>query len=114
VIHDGEYFDEQFVQVIGQTGKGAYAHVLDKGKLRRYAQVVQLDTVLLPVSRGVFGLPWIWSTVVVSILVLIGIALLSWVGYYFWQRRRRSGYQSIEQQDPPTSATTNSEETQDH
>lgn len=114
VIHDGEYFDEQFVQVIGQTGKGAYAHVLDKGKLRRYAQVVQLDSVLLPVSRGVFGLPWIWSTVVVSILVLIGIALLSWVGYYFWQRRRRSGYQSIEQQDDPTHATANSEETQDH
>ncbi|KAI8341307.1 FAS1 domain-containing protein [Chlamydoabsidia padenii] len=113
VIQDGEYFDEQFVQVIGQTGKGAYAHVLDKGKLRPFAQVIQLDTVLLPVSRGVFGLPWIWSTLVVSILVLIGISLLAWAIYYIWQRRRRSGYQSIEQQGNPSTYTEAIENHQD-
>ncbi|ORZ13544.1 FAS1 domain-containing protein [Absidia repens] len=98
IVHDGGYFDEQYVQVEGKTGQGAYARILAKGHLGQYAQVIQMDTVLMPVSRGLFGLPWIWSVALVSILILVGVSLLGGIGYYLWQRYRRSGYEPIEEE----------------
>ncbi|KAI8338344.1 FAS1 domain-containing protein [Chlamydoabsidia padenii] len=95
MIHGGSYFAENFVQVMGQTGKGAHARVLAKGSLRKYAQVIQIDTVLIPVSRGLFGLPWYWSLALVSVLALVGAGLFGWAGYRVWQKRRRAGYESI-------------------
>jgi uncharacterized surface protein with fasciclin (FAS1) repeats len=99
MIHGGSYFAENFVQVMGQTGQGAHARVLAKGSLRKYTQVIQIDTVLIPVSRGLFGLPWYWSLALVSGLVLVGAALVGWAGYHFWQKRRRAGYQAIQDEE---------------
>ncbi|CAO3596186.1 unnamed protein product [Absidia cylindrospora] len=119
IVHDGGYFDEQYVQVDGKTGQGAYARILAKGNLGEYAQVIQMDTVLMPVARGLFGLPWIWSVALVSILIVVGVSLLGGIGYYLWQRYRRSGYEPIEEepeqeQEQGSSTINNNNTTNNH
>ncbi|CAO3642020.1 unnamed protein product [Cunninghamella blakesleeana] len=86
----------QFVQVLGRTNsEGAHAHILGKGQLKPYSQVIEIDTVLLPVSRGIFGLPWFWSLLIIILLSLIGVLFVLWLIYFLWQRIRRSGYETI-------------------
>lgn len=59
--------------------------------------VLQTDTVLIPIRRGFFGLPWGWSIVLVTGLSLLGSGILGVVGFFVYKiwTRRRLGYRSI-------------------
>ncbi|KAI8097423.1 FAS1 domain-containing protein [Halteromyces radiatus] len=114
VIHDLGFFDGQYVQVMGQTGQGARGRVLAKGQLGKYAHMIQLDTVLLPVSRGVFGLPWYWSLAVVLVLSLMGVLAVVGIGYYVWQKWRRSGYETLTEEDEEGNPTNITNSQDDH
>ncbi|CAO3637353.1 unnamed protein product [Cunninghamella echinulata] len=93
IIHDYG----QFVQVLGRTNsEGAHAHILGKGQLKPYSQIIEIDTVLLPVTRGIFGLPWFWSLLILLLSSLLGIVFIVWVVYFLWKRYRRSGYETIQ------------------
>jgi hypothetical protein len=78
----------------------AHARVLDIGRVStgdRSGGVMEIDSVLFPVERGAFGLPWIWSIVLVSSLWIVSISLLFLGGFIAIKRwkRKRDGYETI-------------------
>jgi uncharacterized surface protein with fasciclin (FAS1) repeats len=87
------------VRVKGQP-YSAHARVLDMGRVStgdRSGGIMEIDAVLFPVERGAFGLPWIWSIVVVSLLWIASISLLFLAGFFAikqW-KRKRDGYETI-------------------
>lgn len=87
------------VRVKGQP-YSAHARVLDIGRVStgdRSGGVMEIDSVLFPVERGAFGLPWIWSIVLVSSLWIVSISLLFLGGFIAIKRwkRKRDGYETI-------------------
>lgn len=87
------------VKVKGQP-YGEHARVLDMGRVSsgdRNGGVLEIDTVLFPVERGAFGLPWIWSILIVSLLWTASFGLLLIGGFIAVKKwkRRRNGYETI-------------------
>ncbi|CDH54560.1 fas1 domain-containing protein [Lichtheimia corymbifera JMRC:FSU:9682] len=76
---------------IKATGRMWDAHGMKGG-------VVLIDTVLIPIRRGFFGLPWFWSNVVVGVSSIVTAAILGAGGFFGYKlyRRIRLGYQRIE------------------
>lgn len=89
---------ELLISVKDQTN-GPVARVTGMGKTYGGigGGVLQTDTVLIPIRRGFFGLPWGWSIVLVTGLSLIGAGILATVGFFVYKiwTRRRLGYRSI-------------------
>ena len=77
---------------------GAGAHVIGRGEATAGGGgVLQIDTVLIPVRRGFFGLPWVWSvilTVTLSLLIALMLSTCGFFAYKIWNRRRL-GYRAI-------------------
>ncbi|KAI9254162.1 FAS1 domain-containing protein [Helicostylum pulchrum] len=78
-------------------GEDDRAHVTGLGRGSAGGGVLAIDTVLLPIRRGLFGLPWVWSLVVILTLVIITGGTLSIVGFFVYKiyNRRRLGYRPI-------------------
>lgn len=76
---------------IKATGRMWDAHGMKGG-------VVLIDTVLIPIRRGFFGLPWFWSNVVVGVSSIVTAAILGAGGFFGYKlyNRIRLGYQRIE------------------
>lgn len=79
---------------------GQYARVLDMGRVStgdRSGGVIEIDSVLFPVKRGAFGLPWLWSILVLSLsgLASFGLVLLGIILVIKRWKRRRDGYETI-------------------
>ncbi|GAA5801723.1 hypothetical protein HPULCUR_007175 [Helicostylum pulchrum] len=77
-----------------------HARVLDMGKVStgdRTGGVIEIDSVLFPVERGAFGLPWLWSLLIVSLLWVTCFGLLAFAGFFAFKKykRRRDGYETI-------------------
>ncbi|KAI8887676.1 FAS1 domain-containing protein [Backusella circina FSU 941] len=86
--------------VVIVKGQPYGARVLDIGKVStgtRAGGVLEIDAVLIPVDRGVFGLPLFWSVLFVGCLWLISIGLLFGAGFFLFKKwkRRNQGYTEI-------------------
>ncbi|KAI9300719.1 FAS1 domain-containing protein [Cunninghamella echinulata] len=59
--------------------------------------VMEIDTVLIPIRRGVFGLPFVWSIIVLVIIISIVSSILSVCGFLSYKiyNRRRLGYRPV-------------------
>ncbi|ORX50177.1 FAS1 domain-containing protein [Hesseltinella vesiculosa] len=59
--------------------------------------VLEINAVLIPIHRGIFGLPFIWSIVVLIVILSISSSILGVVGFigYKIYTRRRLGYRAI-------------------
>lgn len=91
--------NNMIIKVKGQP-YGEHARVLDMGRVstgNRTGGVIEIDTVLFPVERGAFGLPWLWSLLIVSLLWIASLSLLALGGFIAFKKykRRRDGYVSI-------------------
>lgn len=87
------------VRVKGQPF-GMHARVLDMGRVStgdRSGGVMEIDAVLFPIERGVFGLPWIWSIVIIGLIWIASISLLLLGGFLAFKKwnRKRNGYETI-------------------
>ncbi|KAI8377850.1 FAS1 domain-containing protein [Radiomyces spectabilis] len=73
------------------------ARVIAQGRSTFDGGVLLLDSVLIPVRRGFFGLPWGWSIVVVTGITLLSASIASLCGFvgYKIYNRRRLGYRAI-------------------
>lgn len=73
------------------------AHVTGLGRVSAGGGVIAIDTVLVPIKRGFFGLPWIWSLVVTLIIIIITCGISSIIGFFGYKiyNRRRLGYRPI-------------------
>ncbi|CAO3587603.1 unnamed protein product [Absidia cylindrospora] len=74
------------------------AQVTGLGKVTAGAGgVLEINTVLLPIRRGVFGLPFAWSIVVLVTIVLILSSILGVCGFFTYKiyNRRRLGYRAV-------------------
>lgn len=73
------------------------AHVTGLGRVSAGGGVLAIDTVLVPVRRGFFGLPWIWSLIVTLTLIMITGGILSIIAFFVYKiyNRRRLGYRPI-------------------
>jgi hypothetical protein len=82
---------------VNDGGESDSARVIGLGKVKAGGGIIAIDRVLLPVHRGFFGLPWVWSIVVVlTIITLCGglISICGFLGYKIYNRRRL-GYRPI-------------------
>ncbi|ORZ16899.1 FAS1 domain-containing protein [Absidia repens] len=59
--------------------------------------VLEINTVLLPIRRGVFGLPFAWSIVVLVTIVMIVSSIIGVCGFFTYKiyNRRRLGYRAV-------------------
>ncbi|KAL7329091.1 hypothetical protein PS15p_207253 [Mucor circinelloides] len=87
---------ELFVEV-KNGGENDRAHVTGLGRVSAGGGVIAIDTVLLPIRRGLFGLPIVWSVVVTLTIIIITGGILSIVGFFGYKvyNRRRLGYRPI-------------------
>ncbi|KAI8639826.1 FAS1 domain-containing protein [Parasitella parasitica] len=87
---------ELFVEV-KNGGDNDRAHVTGLGRVSGGGGVIAIDTVLLPIRRGLFGLPIVWSIVVLLTIIIITGGILSIVGFFGYKvySRRRLGYRPI-------------------
>lgn len=86
------------VRVKGET-YATHARVLEKGLLSHGGGVLEIDTVLFPVERGVFGLPWIWSFTLLSVLTLVGLSVITVAGYIGVKKWKRRHYVEISEEE---------------
>ncbi|CAO3613023.1 unnamed protein product [Cunninghamella echinulata] len=65
--------------------------------LGAHGGVMEIDTVLIPIRRGVFGLPFVWSIIVLVIIISIVSSILSVCGFLSYKiyNRRRLGYRPV-------------------
>ncbi|ORZ02849.1 FAS1 domain-containing protein [Syncephalastrum racemosum] len=80
---------------------GGLGHILGMGRASAGAGgggVLQIDTVLMPVHRGLFGLPFGWSVALITGISVILASMVGVCGFFAYKiyTRRRLGYQSIE------------------
>lgn len=92
-------YGSTIVRVKGQP-YGTHARVLDMGRVstgERSGGVMEIDAVLFPVERGAFGLPWIWSIVIIGLIWMASISLLLLGGFLAVKKwkRSRNGYETI-------------------
>ncbi|CEP09184.1 hypothetical protein [Parasitella parasitica] len=87
---------ELFVEV-KNGGDNNRAHATGLGRVSAGGGVIAIDTVLLPIRRGLFGLPIVWSIVVLLTIIIITGGILSIVGFFGYKvySRRRLGYRPI-------------------
>lgn len=87
---------ELFVEV-KNGGENDRAHVTGLGRVSAGGGVIAIDTVLLPIRRGLFGLPIVWSIVVALTIIIITGGILSIIGFFGYKvySRRRLGYRPI-------------------
>ncbi|KAI8980550.1 FAS1 domain-containing protein [Pilobolus umbonatus] len=78
-------------------GEESRAHVLGLGRVSAGGGVISIDAALLPVRRGFFGLPWMWSIVVTLIILVASTGTLGVCGFFGYKifNRRRLGYRPI-------------------
>lgn len=86
--------------IVSVKGRPYGARVLDIGKVStgsRSGGVLEIDSVLIPLDRGYFGLPWFWSIVMVGVFSWISIGLLFGAGFFLFKKwkRRNQGYTEI-------------------
>lgn len=81
--------NEDFTSKITGLGKSTI--------LRASGGVMEIDTVLIPIHRGVFGLPFVWSIVVLIIIILVVSSILGFCGFLSYKiyNRRRLGYRPV-------------------
>ncbi|CEG78716.1 hypothetical protein RMATCC62417_13284 [Rhizopus microsporus] len=89
----------KIIKVRGQP-LGIHAHVLDIGYVttgNRLGGIIEIDSVLFPVERGIFGLPLTWSITITSIFWIACIVSLFAVCYRLGKKwnRKQSGYVPI-------------------
>lgn len=89
----------KMVWVRGQP-LSVHAHVLDMGYTNTddsVGGVIEIDSVLSPVERGIFGLPWIWSMMLVCFFYISIICIVLFIGYISIKKwtRKRNGYETI-------------------
>ncbi|KAI9475398.1 MAG: FAS1 domain-containing protein [Benjaminiella poitrasii] len=86
------------IVVVGPMGErlSRYGRVLERGNTTEGA-VLEIDSVLFPVERGIFGLSWIWSTILISAMWIVVAGVLLLGGYIVFKkwRRKRDGYETI-------------------
>lgn len=87
------------IRVKGQP-YSEHARVLDMGRVStgdRTGGVLEIDSVLFPVVRGAFGLPWIWSALIIGLLWIASFILLILAGFIVFKKYKRSrdGYTTI-------------------
>lgn len=87
---------ELFVEV-KNGGDNDRAHVTGLGRVSAGGGVIAIDTVLLPIRRGLFGLPIVWSIVVTLTIIVTTSGILSIIGFFGYKvyNRRRLGYRPI-------------------
>jgi uncharacterized surface protein with fasciclin (FAS1) repeats len=87
---------ELFIEV-KNGGDSDRAHVTGLGRVSAGGGVIAIDTVLVPIRRGFFGLPLMWSIIVTLIIIIIASGILSIVGFFGYKiyNRRRLGYRPI-------------------
>ncbi|RCI04167.1 hypothetical protein CU098_012382, partial [Rhizopus stolonifer] len=88
----GELFAE-----VKNGGDNDRARVVGLGRVSSGGGVIEIDRVLLPIRRGLFGLPFVWSVVVTLTIVIIVGGVLSVVGFFGYKvySRRKLGYRPI-------------------
>ncbi|KAI9314970.1 FAS1 domain-containing protein [Dichotomocladium elegans] len=86
------------IHVKGQP-KAGVAVVRGMGRTfgRASGGVLLIDEVLIPVRRGIFGLPWGWSIAVITLICIASTSFLGIAAYFGYKlyKRRRLGYQPI-------------------
>lgn len=102
------------IRVKGQP-YGDHALVLDMGHVStgdRSGGIIEIDSVLFPIERGAFGLPWMWSFLLVSFLWIASLSLLTLAGFIAFKKykRRRDGYVAIFQAEADDIAEEESEQ----
>ncbi|KAK4520092.1 Aconitate hydratase mitochondrial [Mucor velutinosus] len=110
-------YGSTIVRVKGQP-YGTHARVLDMGRVstgERSGGVMEIDAVLFPVERGAFGLPWIWSIVIISLIWIASISLLVLGGFLAVKKwkRKRNGYETILEAEQDDIAQEEEEENRD-
>ncbi|KAI8377519.1 FAS1 domain-containing protein [Radiomyces spectabilis] len=99
---------ELMVEVKGNP-TGHHARVIGRGTIsgnKRFLKgdygplaggVLEIDTVLTPIRRGLFGLPWGWSLTIISAAAILFAGALGATGYliYNWWKRWHGGYETI-------------------
>ncbi|OBZ91918.1 FAS1 domain-containing protein fsc1 [Choanephora cucurbitarum] len=87
---------ELFVEV-KNGGDNNRAHVTGLGRVPAGGGVIEIDTVLMPIRRGLFGLPFAWSIVVLLMIIGITGGLIAIIGFFGYKihSRRRLGYRPI-------------------
>ncbi|KAF7721373.1 hypothetical protein EC973_004817 [Apophysomyces ossiformis] len=86
-----------FIVEVKDRPETSRAQVTGMGKSSNGGGVLEIDAVLMPVRRGIFGLPWFWSIVLIitSSGIFAGmLAVGGFFGYKIWSRRRL-GYRAI-------------------
>lgn len=84
------------LSVIVKNG-GDQAHVVGLGRVSAGGGVIAIDAVLIPIRRGFFGLPFMWSVIVTLVIIILTGGILSLVGFFTYKiyNRRRLGYRPI-------------------
>lgn len=83
--------------IVKNGGDNDQAHVVGLGRVSAGGGVISIDAVLIPIRRGFFGLPFMWSVVVTLVIIIITGGILSLVGFFTYKiyNRRRLGYRPI-------------------
>ncbi|KAI8973486.1 FAS1 domain-containing protein [Mycotypha africana] len=105
------------VSIVRVKGKpyGTHARVLDTGRVSvgdRSGGVIEIDSVLLPIERGLFGLPWLWSFVILLFIWVVALSIIivsSLIIYKKW-KRNRDGYETILDSSEDTTNSSNNVE----
>ncbi|KAI7898866.1 FAS1 domain-containing protein [Cokeromyces recurvatus] len=103
------------IKIVGPKGEAysRYARVLDIGNTTAGA-VFEIDSVLFPVERGLFGLPWLWSAMIISVIWIVILAVLFLGGFIVFKKwkRTRDGYETILEAEADDIAEEEEEEQQ--
>ncbi|KAI8382326.1 FAS1 domain-containing protein [Blakeslea trispora] len=88
----GELFAE-----VKNGGDNNRAHVIGLGRVPAGGGVIEIDTVLMPIRRGLFGLPFAWSIVVLLMVIVLTSGIVAVIGFFGYKihNRRRLGYRPI-------------------
>ncbi|KAG0166164.1 hypothetical protein DFQ30_007519 [Apophysomyces sp. BC1015] len=86
-----------FIVEVKDRPESSRAHVTGMGKSSTGGGVLEIDAVLMPVRRGIFGLPWFWSIVLILSAVGVFSGILGVCGFFAYKvwSRRRLGYRAI-------------------
>lgn len=98
IIHEEQ--DNEWVITVKDQSEGEPAHVTGMGRSIGSVGggVLVIDSVLIPVERGLFGLPYGWAVALVTASSVVGASTLGVCGFFGWKiwTRRRLGYRSID------------------
>ncbi|KAI8083015.1 FAS1 domain-containing protein [Halteromyces radiatus] len=95
--HKGGDDDDDLIVVV-KDKESMMAQVTGLGRATTgQGGVLEINTVLVPIRRGVFGLPFVWSVVVLIIIILIVSLIVGVIGFFTYKiyNRRRLGYRAV-------------------